>query len=219
MTTLATHGIQRILPRHFAIIDLAVAGHDNKAIAETLGCSTSQVGLILRSPVAQMEIARRRKSSTETEILGLDRSAVMGKARSILEQATESAATTLENELLNDKPEVRLKAANSILDRAFGNGADSRRGVVMNISSENIALINLALKESEYVPRKLTAHEAPADSSNERSSEVYGVGTGGALDVGGRVDEVSADSPAFEPGDVPEETSSGADDERSGGVR
>ncbi len=194
--------IQRIIPRHFQIIDLAVAGHDNTTIAKTVGTSIGQVNLILRSPVAQAEIARRRKESTEADILGLDRSAVVGKARSILDQASQAAAATLENELLAEKPEVRIKAANSILDRALGKGLDDRRASVSNITAEQVTLINLALKESEYVPRHPT-HHASAHAPVDQLGPVHQAsGT-----EHGPADSASAHCPFVEPSDVYEEGS------------
>lgn len=196
--------VQRILPRHFQIIDMAVAGHDNKTIAQTTGSSIGQVNLILRSPVAQSEIARRRKESSEATILGLDRSAILGKARSILDQATEHAAVTLENELLADKPEVRIKAANSILDRALGGGKDDRRASVVNVTAEQIQLINLALKESQDVYSLLPANQASADTPELGSSEVHGDRSGGTLDEGGRVHSDTADCSGERSGDVPQ---------------
>lgn len=201
--------IQRVLPRHFQIIDLAVAGHDNITIAKAVGTSQSQVNLVLRSPVAQAEIARRRRESTEAEVLGLDRSAIVGKARSILDQASQAAAATLENELLAEKPEVRIKAANSILDRALGKGIDDRRASVNNITAEQVTLINLALKESEYVPAKLSAHRLAAHSAVDQHFDVH---QDHRLELG-PADSTCADSPGIEPGDVHEESSGGAQDE------
>lgn len=201
MSTVVAGQIQRIIPRHFQIIDLAVAGHDNKAIALTTGTSISQVNLVLRSPIAQAEIARRRKESTEATTLGLDASAVRGKALSILEQASCAAATTLENELLAEKPADRLKAANSILDRAIGGGRDERRGSIINITSEQIALINLSIKESNDVLFKQPAHKAPAHSALVGSNDVQqdrGIDDQSA-------NEVTANGTQLEPCDVYED--------------
>lgn len=201
--TIVAGQIQRVIPRHFKVIDMAVAGHDNKVIAETLSMSIGQVNLILRSPIAQSEIARIRKESTEAEVMGLDRSAALGKARSIIEQASVAAATTLENELLAEKPEVRIKAANSILDRAIGGGKDDRRASVINITGEQIALINLALKESEHV-KLLPTHQASAHSPEVRSVDVPKAS--GTED--GSADETTAHGAGIEPCDVLEDHSS-----------
>ncbi len=140
--------IQRLLPRHFNVIEMAAAGHDVVTIAKTLDMSTHTISGILRSPLAQAELARRRKELRETEVLGMDRDATLGKARSILEQASERAATVSTELLECPNPTIALKAANSILDRVFGKGSDDRRSMVVNITAEHVDLLNLALKES-----------------------------------------------------------------------
>lgn len=173
MSTIVPGQIQRIIPRHFKIIDLAVAGHDNKVIAEMTETSIGQVNLVLRSPVAQSEIARRRRESQESTTLALDADATRGKALSILQQASCAAATTLENALVDEKPEIRLKAANSILDRALGSGKEDRRATVVNITADQILLLNQALKESEHVHAQRPANNASAHSPEVRPDDVY----------------------------------------------
>ena len=145
------HGIRRLLPRHFRILEMVLAGHDNTTIAETLGISTRSITMIKQSPLFQSELVRRREDKTDTTMLSLDREAVMGKARSILEDASELAAETLEELLDADDNSVRLRAADSILDRVFGKKGEAKAaGVVVNISAEHVQLLNLALKESNH---------------------------------------------------------------------
>lgn len=161
--------VQRLLQRHYKIIDLAAAGHDVKTIAETLGMKPHSVGLILKSPLVQHELAKVRQRSKESEILGMDREALRGKTLSILEQASVKAAEVVQ-ELLDDvNPTVRLRASDSILDRIFGNQKDGHgASTVINITAENIQLLHQALKESEYAGQNVKRHvgsESPADSA------------------------------------------------------
>ena len=211
MSALSTHGIQRILPRHFKIIEMALAGHDVKPIADSLGMSPASVGLVLRSPIVQSEIARRRKASTEVEIMGQDRSAAIGKARSILDGAAESAAIATENLLLEEKPEIRLKAAKTILDFALASGKDERRGSVVNITAEQITLLNTAIKESNN--ELYSTHRPAANPSERRSIGVPGANDPAGGQLSGRVDAPDADAPEVGPGDVYEEPSSVAESE------
>jgi len=148
MTQLSQTNIQRLLPRHFKIIELALAGHNNKTIAEVVGMSPSGVATVLNSPLVQSELARERERNRESEVMHLDREATLGKARSILEQATEKAAKVHEILLESPDPTIQLRAADKILDRVFGKDKDERRSAVINISAEQVQLLTLALKES-----------------------------------------------------------------------
>ncbi len=51
------HELQRLLPRHHAIINLALAGMSRKGIAEKISLTPEAVGIILRVPIVQDELA------------------------------------------------------------------------------------------------------------------------------------------------------------------
>lgn len=163
-------GIQRLLPRHFKIIDLAAAGHDAKAIATILNMHVTTVAQVLRSPLVQHELSRVRRESRESETLGLDRSAAMGKARSILEQASERAAKTCEELLNSDNDSVRLRAADKILDRVFGS-EDKSKPLAINITAEHVNLLVQALQESDNARRQVP-DRAPAEATQDQHVDV-----------------------------------------------
>lgn len=165
--------VRRLLPRHFKIIDLAIAGHDVKAIAQTVGMSSAAIGKILSSPLVQMEISRKRSQSSESEILTMDREATLGKARSLLEQASEYAALKHVELLEAPNHSIQLRAADKILERVFGKSSDDRRSLVVNITAEQGALLNLALKESDNVHRMRlpSANSDPASDPQEPSGQ------------------------------------------------
>lgn len=168
--------VARLLPRHFKILELTLAGHDPDVIAKIVECSRRSIGMIQMSPIFQAEISRRRKEAKESDVLGEDRKALLGKARSILEQATEQAAEVQRELLQEDNPSVRLQASNSILDRVFGKAGDTKGSSPMvNISADQVQLLVLAIKESSYVDTKLpAAHSAPAqDSLDGREADVH----------------------------------------------
>lgn len=146
--SVATHTIQRLLPRHYAIVDLAAAGHKYTTIGEMIGMNPQSVSLILRSPLVQAELSRRRGASQDAKILGMDNDAMLGKARSILEKAAEKAAKTVEHCLDDDDGSLRLRAANSILDRVFGKADEKSSRQVLNITSDQTNLLVLAIQES-----------------------------------------------------------------------
>lgn len=163
--------IQTLLPRHFKIIDLASAGHDSRTIAQTLGMQPATISMILKSPLVQAEIARIRADNREASVLGMDRDAVLGKARSILEQACEKAAKKHEELLESPDASIQLRAASSILDRVYGKTGEQRSSLVVNITGEQIQLLSLALKESDNARFLPTHSPRPSDPEviNEQS--------------------------------------------------
>lgn len=141
--------IQRMMPRHFKIIELALAGHSPAAIARTLALTAQSVNLVLKQPLVQAELVRRRRESSEDDILQMDADATRGKALSILEQATIPAAQKFVDLLDSPDDAIKLRAAEKILDRALGpTGPGGKAGLVVNISAEHVQLLNLALQES-----------------------------------------------------------------------
>lgn len=165
------HGIQRLLPRHFRILEMVLAGHDNTTISKTLGISTRSITMLKQSPLFQTELVRRRENSKEETMLTLDREAIMGKARSILENASLEAAETVEGLMYSDDDSIKFRAAESILDRVFGKkGEASNSGVVVNISAEHVQLLNLALKETVHASIQ-PADCKPTDDPEGRRDE------------------------------------------------
>lgn len=140
--------IRRLLPRHFKILDYTLAGLDTTAIAKTLNITAGSIRKIQTSPLFQAELTRRRTECKESEIISLDRQATLGKARSILEEATVAAAEKHIKLMDNIDPAIQMRAAAGILDRVFGKSNEGGASVVVNISAQHVELLNLALKES-----------------------------------------------------------------------
>lgn len=166
--------IQRILPRHYRIIELAAANHDAKVIAEALEMPIRSVKMLLKDPLVQSEIARKKSMDDTVEVMGMDRNAAMGKARSILEQASIAAADKHVELMSDPDSSIQLRSAQSILKNVFG---DNKTGTqqVFNITAENVSLLNLALKESENVRKHelvSSADKAPANGAIDRQGDV-----------------------------------------------
>lgn len=144
--------LQRLLPRHHKILQLALAGHSNAVIAKTLGITSRSVSIVLQCPLSQSELKRRRENTDETDMLRLDRDAHLGKVRSFMEQEVGTAAETIVGLMGSDDQNLQLRSAKEILDRVFGKvdgGKDGNNGVVnISISGDQTALLILALKES-----------------------------------------------------------------------
>lgn len=164
--------IQRMLPRHFKILQLKLAGLTNKAIAEMVGCSAEMVGIVIRSPIFNAEFQRRLKEQNNGEAQG-EIEAFAGKARSILEQNSELAANTQVDLLGCEDDSVRLRASGSILDRVLGKpeGSEASGGPQVNIqiNAQDAQLISVALRESKEITD--AAEESAADCSAADSSQ------------------------------------------------
>jgi len=170
--------IHRMLPRHFKMADLHVAGLNNKAIAEVLGCTSASVGIVLRSPIVKKEIQERLAVSRENPngTIHQEIEAADNRARSlILENAPKAAATLVE--LLDcDDASVQLRASGSILDRAIGKPesehAAGEATLRIEIDSKDATLIMIALKESKEIPYDGQVNESTADRQDADSSDL-----------------------------------------------
>jgi hypothetical protein len=135
---------QRLLPRHHKMIDLAVEGLGRKEIAEKVGATPESVGLVLKSPMAQDEMARRRERRQRKQ----DASSVdaMQRARETLEKGSLDAAKTLVGLLENRDAAIAQRSAVAILDRAFGKDDRGQASVVIN--ADTVQLLQAAISES-----------------------------------------------------------------------
>ena len=144
--------LQRLLPRHYKILQLALAGHSNATIAKTLDMTSRSVSIIVQCPLFQGELKRKRENTDEADILRLDRDAHLGKVRSFMEQEAGTAAETIVGLMASDDQNLQLRSAKEILDRVFGKSdskKDGTNGVInISISGDQTALLVLALKES-----------------------------------------------------------------------
>ena len=168
MTTEAErHKVQRLLPRHFKILDMILAGHTNEVVATTLDLNKDTIRYLIRSPLFQAELSRRRKEDSTEEILGMDRDAIIGKARSILEQSVEAAAEKHVELLGTEDPALQMRAASQILDRVFGKAEEKSVRPVVSLTAENVQLLVLAMKESPNAQ----ANELPTNGQTAQDPE------------------------------------------------
>jgi len=139
--------LQRLLPRHFKVLELCLEGHSRKTIAQTVGLTEQAISLITNSPIFQDEIARRRDTRNKKDDEG--RSVHLEKARGILEEASVSAAKTQVSLLSSDKEHIQLASAKDILDRTYKGqkivGSDMPSIV---ISEGSIQVLNVAIQEA-----------------------------------------------------------------------
>lgn len=115
MTSSYGVGVERLTSRHYAILDLAIAGATNTEIAEKVKMSRAQVGIIQNSPCFKHQFALRRKlveeKNDEKQAISLD------KTRTMLESSALMAAEKIVHHINSSDDKTSLRAAESILDR------------------------------------------------------------------------------------------------------
>jgi hypothetical protein len=87
---LSPNDLQRLLPRHFKIIELALDGNDRQTIAQVLEISPQTVSNVLNTPLVQDELSKRRANVTKKVDEG--RVAVAMEARRVIEDSAVQAA-------------------------------------------------------------------------------------------------------------------------------
>lgn len=170
------YDIQRLLPRHYMMMDMLLAGHSQKATAEALGVTTQCVLTVSRSPIFQREFNARQSNIREesNELAVLDQEAKLSKAKTILENAAEGAASTLavlSTASLDDS--VKLRASNSILDKLFGkSNSPSGPQIQVTINTDEVKLLNLALMESMHAKQQSAANSPSAHPAQDQQGDV-----------------------------------------------
>lgn len=138
--------LQRLLPSHYQIVELCLAGYGTKEIAQVVGQTPQNISLVTKSPMFQDELARRRMNVEKK--VDQEMASTLGKAKAILENAAEQAAATHVNGLHSNDEKIRHSSAEAILNRTMGKGEESRQPtVVINVESLNV--LQTALMESD----------------------------------------------------------------------
>lgn len=139
------HEIERLLPRHYKILELASEGHGRKEIAQVMGMTPEAIGQILNAPLVQNRLAELRVDREKTRKENLAQG--VHKAQQILEEASSQAAQTHVDLLTHDDARVRQNSANAILDRVLENKSNASTVVV--IEAEKLQVLQIALQQSD----------------------------------------------------------------------
>lgn len=172
-----THQIQRMLPRHFKMMELTLAGMTQVAIAEMLGCTRQCVGIVQRSPIFRKELQQKQKDMNSEGVKDVVVK-FAEQAQKVLEDNSKKAAMCQVDLLDADDDSVRLRASSSILDRALGKPEGQLTASGPNIKVEihaNVAqLLMTALTESKEINSHASndiTSEPTADSSSACSAK------------------------------------------------
>lgn len=144
--------LQRLLPRHFQIIDLSLAGYGPKEIAQAMDMTPQAISLITNSPLFQDEISRRRESIEKETNSNLASIPMM--AKKALEASSLQAANTLVYHLNSPDPKAAISSANSILDRVFGKKDDQSSQQVVILEAGALQVLQVTMKELENYDRE-----------------------------------------------------------------
>ena len=143
--------IQRMLPRHFRMLDLTLAGLGRKDIAETLGVSVQTVSNVQSSPLFQDELERRKLVVDKNVDEGLANTPIRAKA--ILDERSVAAAERLGTLIESNDEAVAHRASCSVLNHVLGGEQSKIRPVVIN--AEQFQLLQLSLEESKQIREEL----------------------------------------------------------------
>ena len=135
--------LDRLQVRHKQIIDLLIMGMAHKDIAEQVGLSISAVNLIVKSPLVQDELSRRRSGIEQQVDAVMISTAVQAKQR--LERAADLAAGVHEDIVLDKEhaytPEQRQRSADAILNRVLGNDANKQVAQVTILNADKLMMV------------------------------------------------------------------------------
>jgi hypothetical protein len=157
--------LKRLQERHLKLLELLLSGYSKSQIASVLSLSLSAVCMITKSPLFQSELARRRaqleKQSVEDIVCG------RVKAKELLDEAAYEAAQVEVDLMTSDDPNIRLRAADKILDRTFGADDNSKQPSIV-IQAGSLGLLAVALQESQDSRRGLEIKDGHVVSSKDQ---------------------------------------------------
>jgi hypothetical protein len=148
--------LEKIMPRHHQILDLAVMGWDRQEIARECGLAPSTVSRVLAQPRIQHMLAvRKKKLQEQTDCMAeiVDRDC-LETARRMLDEASELASGILVEQLLCGDSKERAKAANDILDRV---------GIARVTKNENRNKTSVLMVDAETAERIMKTRELDVD--------------------------------------------------------
>ena len=148
--------------RHKRLCELYLDGVHPSTIAEQLGVKKGTVLLLLRQPLVQDYVARRRRErlikTDEVRAVGPTESIEQTERALSHDEVTEklrSLASTAVGELKkllgSDNERVRLNATKQVLDLAYGGesgGSRSGEGTRIYIAAGDMKMLQVALDES-----------------------------------------------------------------------
>ena len=159
------HEIARLREKHRELLELALQGLGPKEASAIVNMTPQGVGAVMRAPLFQQELARRRRRvENQNNDLASQR---INRAKNILEDGAVKAAEVHVGLLENEDPRVAQGSANAILDRVLERKPPAQaqaQGTQVILSAGQINLINQTVKESDN--GRLDVIEQPSSASS-----------------------------------------------------
>ena len=129
--------IIKMTPRHYKILDYAIAGLKPSQIASKLGMTASVIGTIINSPSFQHQFSIRRTLEEENQTTR--NTDIIDETVQLLQSNTKAAAQKLIDGLSATDEKIVIKSATEILDRGgypkeqkVSSDADNRTQIIIN---------------------------------------------------------------------------------------
>jgi hypothetical protein len=137
---------RRLTPRHYKIIELSLLGTPMTQIATECGCAVRTVEFVLRSPVVQHELARRRaKVDAQVDLTYAEH---ISEAKALVEMASTEAAEKLVSLIHSENENIALKTSLAIIDRTFGTSKEQQQVQNVTVNVSKLDLLIQAMNES-----------------------------------------------------------------------
>jgi len=143
--------LQKLNPRHYKILDLAISGLSPIEISKHLSMTPTQINNILRSPSFQHQFAIRRQTreniqdTTETDTV-----------KDFLRENAQKAASKLVSSIDSIDEKIAIKSASEILDRS-GYPKEQQQQSIQDNS------INITIDSTEFTLLKESLDMISAD--------------------------------------------------------
>lgn len=147
----------RLIPRHRAILEMVIDGHDDNEIARLVEVGVATVKAVKRSPAFVKELEERKQGLRDTA--DEERRCEKSRALDHLDSMALKAVKKVEQVMDDDTapPSVVLQASNSVLDRVFGgrggSGPEGTKPAGGILSIEHAQILVMAMNESKLIDR------------------------------------------------------------------
>jgi len=108
--------IEKLTPRHYRILDFAVAGLTSGEIAKNLSMTKAMVSIVMQSPSFQHQFALRRSKLEDKQDEHNANS--VDEVKKVLQDSAIDAAKKMIDHVNSPNENISLKSASEILDRA-----------------------------------------------------------------------------------------------------
>ena len=144
--------IQQLNAAHLQIAEFYIQGWDYKRISDAMGYTPVSIAALVRQPLFQDHIARRRLEQNRQRDDDIGRAS--RSAQEVLVAAASSAAQVHVDLLQHHDPHVKARSATEILNRTFGKSSlidneGSGNNVVIKIDSISLANLTLAMNQAK----------------------------------------------------------------------